>query len=803
MRRFGRLALRLLGGAMLVAAVLLAATWLVLRGSLPQYDGDAHATALNERVVVERDALGTATIRATSWHDADYALGFVHAQERFFQMDLMRRRAAGELSELIGAAALPTDRTARAHRMRARLQRAFAALPDDQRDAIAAYRAGVNTGLAALSMRPFPYLLTGVTPVPWRDEDTLLVVAAMAFTLNDAENTRELAFARIHAALPESAYRFLTASGGEWDTPLTGDALAWPDPPGADVLDLRTLKPELLRHADEKLVATLTTTNDDRVFGSNGLAVGGALTGGAALVANDTHLDLRVPCLWFRTRLVYPDSRDAKRNVDATGVSLPGLPALALGSNGHVAWGLVNSFIDTADWMRVTRDPTDPTRYRNARGEWVPIERHVETIHVHDAPDETLAIDDTEWGPILSTDADGVPLALAWTAQQPGAINVALRDMERARTIDDAVAAAHASGIPPQNVVIGDSEGHIAWTLAGKVPRRTGSYDASLPVDATRNDAGWNGWLASSEVPTVADPKSLRLWSANQRAIGGDAYALLGDGGYDIGARARQLRDDLAARSHFATSDLLAIQLDDRALFLQHWKDLLGETLAHAPSSQLVDAMTRALGDWDGHASVGSVSYRLVESWRAEVTDTVFDGFAAKVRETIPDFAFPRMLQADQLVWKLVTTQPANLLLPGYADWNDLLLRSAQRVGTALDDGPGGITARTWGERNTLRLAHPLSSRLPDVVARLLDMPPVSLPGDHNMPRVALPNFGAAVRFGVGPGAERDGYLTIAGGQSGHPLSPYYGAGQGEWASGATSPFMPGPAQHTLTLLAR
>jgi penicillin amidase len=768
---------------LLLAGALPAAGWLALRASLPQYEGQVTTTALADRVVVERDALGTATIRAASRRDADWALGYVHAQERFFEMDLMRRRAAGELAELFGAVALPTDRLARAHRMRARLQQALATLPDDQKRTIEAYRDGVNAGLAALSARPFPYLLTRTQPAPWRDEDSLLVVAAMAFTLNDAENTREFAFAKMRAALPEPAFRFLAASGGDWDAPLEGDALQWPDPPTAAELDLRTLKPELLRPTP--MLAGASGRGGDRVVGSNGLAVGSALTGGGALIANDTHLELGVPCLWFRTRLVYPSARHPGTMTDANGVTLPGLPALALGSNGHIAWGFTNSYVDTADWVRIARDRT-------------PIEKHVETIHVRGGADETLVVEDTAFGPVLATDADGTPLALEWTPQQPGAINVALRDMADADSADEAIAIAHVSGIPPQNIVVGDAAGHVEWSIAGRIPKRAGETDPLLP-----SDTGWDGWLDPDSVPRVADPASQRLWSANQRAVGGAPLALLGDGGYDIGARARQLRDDLAARGHFAPRDLLAIQLDDRALFMTRWKDLLTRELGQAPESALTETMQRALGDWDGRASIGSVSYRLVAAWHGEVTDTVLDGFAAKVREKFPDFVLPKLLQSDQAVWKLVTLQPAHLLLPGYTDWNDLLLRCAERVGTALNAEPGGLAARTWGEHNTTHIAHPLSPGLPRIVARWLDMPAEPLPGDRNMPRVQEPHFGAAIRFGVAPGDEAGGYLMIAGGQSDHPLSPYFGAGHADWAKGTATPFLPGPAQHTLTLLAR
>ena len=223
-RSLSRSLIRLCGIVLVVLLGLFATAWWLLHSSMPQYEGVLESAALQAPVVVERDALGTATLHARTRGDAAWALGYVHAQERYFEMDLLRRRAAGELAELFGEAAVPADRKARAHRMRARMQAAFDTLDQNERAPIQAYRDGVNAGLDALGARPFPYLLTGTRPAPWRDADTLLVVAAMAFTLNDSENVRELALGRMHAALPERAWAFLSASGGSWDAPIAGAA---------------------------------------------------------------------------------------------------------------------------------------------------------------------------------------------------------------------------------------------------------------------------------------------------------------------------------------------------------------------------------------------------------------------------------------------------------------------------------------------------------------------------------------------------------------------------------------------------
>jgi len=789
MPRLSRLLKRTVLVLALLAIVLPLAGWLALRGSLPRYEGEEREDALSAPVRVERDALGTATVRAGNRRDASWALGYVQAQERYFEMDLLRRRAAGELAELFGTVALPLDRKVRAHRMRAHMQAALATLTPEQHDALDAYRDGVNAGLAALSVRPFPYLVTFNAPAPWRSEDSLLVVAAMAFTLNDAEDRRSLAFAQMHAALPASAYALLTAIGGPWDAPIAGGTMSLPELPGAAELDLHALDTKLL-HGDMQ-------EPDARVHGSNAFAVAGALADGPAIVANDMHLDLRVPNLWFRTRIVYPDPRRPDTMIDVSGAGLPGAPAVVAGSNGHVAWGFTNSYVDTTDWVRVLRDPADPTRYRTAEG-WATTTRHAETIHVHGAPDETLDIEETRWGPIIGKDADGTPLALSWVAQQPGAINVDLVRLETAHNVDEAVAVAQSSGIPPQNFVAGDSAGSIVWTIAGRIPKRIGSYDPNLPADWSQPGTGWDGWLEPSLHPLVTNPPWQRLWSANQRAVEGPALALLGDGGYDLGARAAQIRDDLRAHGHFTPDDLLRIQLDDRAVFLERWKDLLKLQLNRVPATPLHDAMKRELDKWKGRASTDSVAYRLVRAWRNDVVDRVLDGFSAAVRQRFPEFVLPKLPQAEHVVWKLLAQQPQHLLPAGNDSWDTLLAGSVDRVGRSLDSQPGGLAARTWGERNTAHIAHPISRGLPAFLARHLDMPYEGLPGDSNMPRVQGVDFGASERFAVAPGDEARGYFMMPGGQSGHPLSPYYGAGHADWVEGTPTPFLPGPAQHVL-----
>ena len=775
----------------LILAVLLAGgCWLVLRGSLPQYAGTVNVKGLSAPVTVERDALGSVTLHAQDRHDLVWALGYAHAQERFFEMDLMRRQAAGELAELFGPVALPADRKARRHRMRSRASAVLQELPTGQRQLLDVYSDGVNEGLNALATRPFPYLLTRTLPVAWRTEDSILVVNAMYFTLNDGSNFREHAFSTMHATLPEAAYRFLTAGGGEWDAPLIGTASQSPRTPSVDELDLHKLDPGLLREAED---------HSDDLPGSNNFAVAGELAAGAALVANDTHLELRVPNIWFRTRLIYPNLRRPGLDHDIIGASLPGTPAIAVGSNRHIAWSFTNSYGDFTDWVRVRLDPADKSRYRNATG-WNSVTIHRETLHARGAPDEALDIYETEWGPILATDHDGVPLALAWTAHQPGAINMKLAQLDGAETVDEAVMIAQNAGIPAQNFIVGDREGNIAWTIAGRIPVRTGGYDPTMPADWSVPGMGWSGWLMPAQYPLIVNPPQQRLWTANARTVDDLMLDRLGDGGYDLGARSKQIRDSLRGSGHFSPASMLAIQLDDRALFLARWRGLLELTLNRAETAPWQTEMQQALRDWDGHASTSSVAYHLVRTFRREVTNRVLDGFAAAVRSQSPDFVLPKLNQAEHAVWTLIEQRPQHLLPPAYANWEDLLGSSARRVAERMRSQPGGIMARNWGERNTARIRHPLSRALPGFIGVWLNMPKDELPGDSNMPRVQGPSFGAANRFAVAPGNEERGYFEMPGGQSGHPFSPYYGSGHADWVNGIPTPFLPGPPEQTLHL---
>ena len=790
--------LRWLRWTLIVVAVLALAAfglaWWAMRQSLPQLDGRADASGLGAEASIERDAAGRPVISAASRPDLAFATGYAHAQDRYFQMDLSRRLAAGELSELFGGVALKTDTRARRFGFRAVARRVIEAAPADERAIIDAYARGVNAGLDSLRARPWEYLLLRASPRAWLPEDSVLVVHSMWWQLQYGSLTAELDRRRLERAAtaqatPAAAHQlitFLYAGHSDWDTPNYSSEAPCVQAACTDSAPVLTQPyPELLRFTAPGPAPQAGAS--EAKPGSNSWAVAGIHTrSGTALIANDMHLDLGVPAVWYPARLRVSGAAP----LDITGVTLPGTPAVAAGSNGQVAWGFTNSYGDFSD-VRFGKCVSGDYGVRH------------EQILVRGADAVDVEFRDVGAGVVLDGSdyaddaAQGECAQVAWLATRPEATNFGLLGLERARSIDDALTLAPRVGIPGQNMVVGDTRGRIAWTLLGRVPRGTGP-DRLFGALEFRD---------STDHPRIADPPVGRLWTANQRVVDGELEATLGDdeadvgaGGYDIGARARQIRDDLLSLAHPATeADMLTIQLDSRALFVARWRDLLlglidEDAMHNAPQRRVFREL---VSRWKPAASPDAVGYYLVRVFRANTEDGLWHGLTtAFMGDT---FEARRPAQFEAAGWRLVNERPSSIAPPGAASWREFLLQRLDASIETLLEECGALEHCTFGHSEPVRVRHPLSRAVP-LLSGLLDMPTMELAGDHHMPRVQDGSFGASERFAVSPGRERDGYLELPGGPSGHPLSPFYRSGIEDWAEGKPTPFLPGSAAHKLVL---
>jgi len=780
-----------------------------VRASLPVISGTVRVRGLQSAVTVERDALGIPTIRGISREDVARATGFVHAQDRFFQMDLARRRAAGELAALVGDAAVRLDREVRVHRFRDEARRALAMLSPRDRTVLEAYTAGVNRGLTTLGAKPFEYLILRQTPKPWAAEDSLLVVLSMFVTLQDPTGAYESMLATMHDTLPGPMFDLLAPRGTEWDSPILGEPFSTADVPGAEVYNLRRErngKPEIdLQQRREVAAATTSpwaSTPGDAALGSNSWAVSGEFTGdGRALVANDMHLDIRVPNTWYRAVIEWRDEDDSSQIKLLEGITLPGHPTLVAGSNTHIAWGFTNSQADTGDLILLELDPMDPNRYWTPWG-WRTFDHYPETVEISGGNPVKFDVRWTIWGPVTGTDHKGRLRAYAWTAHSAERLATSVLPLEESRTLEAALDAANSLGAPAQNIVVADRSGRIAWTIYGSLPRRIG-LDGMLPESWADGWRGWNGWLTPGEYPRIVDPPGGRLWTANARVVDGSLLRVLGDGNYDVGARAREIRDRLRERAQFTARDMLDIQLDARSTFLSRWRDLI---LRHLTSDTIAGDEARARfrdiveKDWTGEASPDSAAYRLTRLFRDQVIERITSFVLAECYEADPSFDYTRIRRREGAIWKLVTARPAHLLNPRYGSWSDLLTASIDDIiQEAMENSSGDLTRKKWSDYNVIAFRHPLSGSLP-FVSRWLDMPAAKFPGDLFTPRVHWNTSAASERMVVSPGNERQGIMHMPTGQSGHPLSPFYGNSHDAWARGEPTPFLPGPTRYTLTL---
>jgi penicillin amidase len=785
-----------------------------VRASLARLDGTATIASLAANVHVDRDALGVPTITGSTREDVARGLGFLHAQDRFFQMDLQRRQPAGELAGLVGPRAIEVDQEMRVHRFRDVAHRALERAEPSYRKLLDAYADGVNAGLNALGAPPFEYLVLRATPEPWHAEDSILTVLAMFNTLQGRQALFEQSHGALRDTLPEPMFRFLSTAGSEWDTPVVGNPIQRPPIPGADVFDLRQQRhTETPKHRSTDNV--LLDCREKELFsasvfpcfredvegsiGSNNWAVDGSHGATGAIVANDMHLSIGVPIIWYRASMVFPDTIAPSTNERITGVTLPGIPGLVVGSNGHVAWGFTNSGGDWSDLVRIEPDPRDPRKYLTPDGA-KPFDVFEETVAAKGGPSKTVTIRWTIWGPIVWKDARGREYAQHWVAHDANALASDVTTPERARSVDDLLVAVAGLGIPNQNVAMADTKGQIGWTIAGAIPKRVG-HDGMTPESWADGTHRWDGYLKVAEFPRILNPAGGRIWSANAPVVDGATLSTIGEGGYADGIRARIIRDRLTRIDKATPQDMLAVQLEDRALFLERWRALLLDELASASGKR---AEFRNLIDtkWTGRASPGSVGYRLVKEFRLLLVRRVMTWLTAPALDVDPAFDYTRLLRGEGPVWQLLVERPMHLLDPKYKTWDDAIVDTVDAVIAQLTEGGRSLADRTWGEANSAEIRHPLAGAIP-FFGRHLNMPGDPLPGDVYTPRASTPRTGPSERMAVSPGHESEGILHVPTGQSGHPLSPHYGDQYRAWLLGEATPFLPGAAVNTLVLTPR
>lgn len=806
--------------ALLVGAGLVTTFWLRLHQSVPELSGAVTAPGLDDVVIVRIDSFAIPHIDAADDHDALFAEGWMHGSERLWQMELLRRVAQGRLAELFGSVALPTDRLMRTLGVWRAAGQAVASMDSSARADLQAYVDGVNARIASWS-RPLPpeFELLGIRPEPWSAQAAAAIGKLMTLDLSSWQEE----LSRWHASrvLPAAKFDSIRPRWPRWAPSILEPSV----PPGvlarAAALRLRSATPGVgtsatlakspVRLASARLADVQESRERSRDGGrgpdlsrldplglvagisltaSNAWVLGGERTAtGHPLLANDTHLGLRAPSIWYIVGL-----RSRAGPLDAAGFSIPGVPGVVIGLNRGVAWGFTNGMVDDMDFA-VEAVNLDGSAYRTATG-WRDFAVRPETLQVRGQAPEVLRVRRTVRGPVLSDVLPGVneTLSAVWAGAHTTGGLAALLAMDRT---PDPVAfdtAVRRFDGPAQNVLWASADGHIGYRLAGAVPRRPG-WNGTEPVSSQEMGSGWDGLEPPDSLPAalfgpgeaVARPPGDFLASANNL----QAPNLFGVFGVDYDPfRARRIVDRLSEAHGWGVEDMEGLQRDVHSLLADM---LLGQAVSAARSLH-ADSAAELLAGWNRRADTASRGAGLFYTWLYRLRSLVgADEYGGGGRWAyLPMTAFLDIVLHD----------PSSPWVDDVrTDTVETLVGLERR---AMSDAIRASRLRRWADLNRERSGHPLG-RVP-WMNRLFrfDVGPAPVPGGPHTVRVAAPGawarldttswrpphvggFGPSERFvaSLEPGGPR-GWVLLPTGEDGNPMDRHYRDMAARWDSTGT-----------------
>jgi penicillin amidase len=683
--------------AVLLIAFLAAVYWYGWR-ALPEVSGQITAP-ISAEARIARDALGVPHIQAASWEDAIFLEGYAMAQDRLWQMDGMRRRASGELAEIAGLMALESDQEARRLNLRRIAEVQEHSLQPAERALLAAFARGINEFIQTHRDRlPVEFALLRYDPRPWSVRDSLLAGLEM--------------------------YRTLTNS---WRSEL--------------------LKQKMLETGERSKVEFLfpVRTGHEAQPGSNAWAVAGSrAASGKPILAYDPHLEFSIPSPWYLVHLKSP-------GLDVTGATIIGLPAVIVGHNERIAWGMTNLQFDVQDL------------YRQDAGASVRLEQ--DAISVKGVKTIPIAVGLTERGPLFVSDG-GKQYALQWTADQPGGFTFPFLDIDRAQNWEEFRGALERYGGPGQNFVYADTSGNIGYQAAGRLPIRK---DCAGDVPAEGAGCNWAGFIPFDELPRAYNPPVGMIVTANQNPFPAD-YAYPVAGNFAAPYRANQIRARLSSRAQWKTEEMLAVENDVYSAF-DHF---LAQQVVAAFDAQKGDGRKSAdlrieeavtlLRKWNGQMAKGQAAPMLTSLLYEQIRIRVAERAATGLGEAYQSYMAPAVVE------RLLRERPADW----FPDYNALLLRSLTGALEAGQKIQGSKPSRwDYGQYSSLQIVNPVEGRLP-VIGRYFNIGPVAMSGAPTTVKQYTRRLGPSLRMVVDLGDMEHSFANLVTGESGQRLSPHY-----------------------------
>ena len=803
----------------IVVVITGAVAWWFIYRPLPQIDGTTSLSGLHQEITVDRDRWGVPHIRAASVEDLAEAQGYVMAQDRLWQMDLLRRAARGQLSEILGPMTLPIDKQFRTYGFNRAAERDATLLEPEPRKILEAYARGINEFIGQHEKNlPLEFSLLRYKPQPWRPSDTLVISAYMYRTLTDTWE-RELNRAKVtERAGAERAKDLFSADAamdhfvvGDPNVPNDGSQRSAAD--SGDEDDDDDLQPDTVlkaglggsnSSATAEAVPDLSTTLSQSVqqffgelpneirqgLGSNNWVVSGAHSAtGKPLLANDTHLDLWIPPIWYEIHLTAP-------GWNVKGFALPGAPMVVIGHNDRIAWGFTNSGADVQDLYVETFNPALPDEYR-VKGAWTKAQIFDETIRVKGEPDEHFKVTVTRHGPVVLREGDKA-YALRWTATEPGGLANSYTWLGKARNWKEFRETLKRVWGPGQNAIYADVDGNIGYIMAARVPIRKKRH-GEVPVPGDTDDYEWTGYIPFDQLPQALNPETGLIVTANARVVGPNYRPYLTDR-WEEPYRTARIYDLLHDRHDLRPEDMLKVQTDTYSyphVFLADQLSAAAKTVK--PKDPRAQTLIEGLKDWNGIADANSPEVSFLHLTRQAAIDLLLRPFLGQDTNLY-------QWRSTTFLQKILTDRPAKWLPAAYKNYDELLAAAADAAVTRLAEQSKSQRMEDWAWKNfnSLYMLHAIGRE--GLLKSFLSITDKPQSGTVYSVRAATRTHGPAMRFVANPANWDESILLIPAGQSGQPGSSHYSDQFSYWYEGKPifAPFSDAAEanarKHTLTL---
>ncbi|CAM3220993.1 penicillin acylase family protein [Filibacter tadaridae] len=730
--------------------------------SKPLIDGEVSAAFLDEDVTIVRDSFGVPHITAESDADMYRAQGYAQAQDRLFQMDLSRRQASGRLSEVVGEAALGTDKTFRTFSLRAAAEASYDGYGDEAKKVLNWFAEGVNAYMEEAKQDgklPYEFKVLGYSPEPWTPIDSLTIGKYMAYDLGGHWDTLAVRHWALNNFTEDKAKELF---------------ITYPDN-----------APSIIAANVANPVTVAGRFNPDLVppefNGSNNWVVSGDKTAsGKPILADDPHLGLGTPSIWYQMHLQSPEQ-------NVSGVIFAGIPGIILGHNEDIAWGVTNVGPDVQDLYIEKPNPDDPTQFLYD-GEWEQAEVRDETISVKGKPDVPFEVVVTRHGPIISNilykeEDPGALFSMQWTALEPTKELEAIMNMNKASDWDSFEKALENFNAPAQNFVFAAQDGTIAYKANGRIPIRK-KGDAQLPVPGDSSDYGWTGYVPYDELPRVVNPKKGFIATANNRVID-ESYPYHITNLWAQPYRYERIAEVLSEGDDFTAEDMMALQMDQKNLYAREFLDDMLNTIETKYEGKY-SYVAEMLREWDQIDSKDSPAPLVFHKWMKQLPITMFS-------EEMPEDVYKLMPGKGQIIDQMLRDAYAGK--PGtwvteYGGVDKWVFASLEQ---ALEDIEGLYGDKMmdwkWGDFHQLSFPHPLASASP-ILEYFLNPKKQAIGGSNVTVQAAAfkedgtVNHGAAWRFVADFSDLSKAYHVVGPGQSGHMKSKWYKDQADDWAEG-------------------